>query len=146
MIGQHVVATLWSVQYSFEAPRTEDTQRFVTGETLILTGDPTGDDLRQVVERFVMGAKPAPGYSKFVLTSTRRVADVTGLGQLVAPDRGWPAGLDVGSVVLDATGRARAVIGDLRKSVALAQAEITALKAELAAAQLVPPEQQEARP
>jgi hypothetical protein len=146
MIGQHVVATLWSVQYSYEAPRTENTQRFVTGETLILTADPTGDDLRQVVERFVMGAKPAPGYSKFILASVRRLNDVTGLGQTVAPDRGWPTGLEVGAVVLEAGTRHMAAMGDICKRLALANAEITALKAQLEAAKLVPVPAQEASP
>lgn len=138
MIGQHVVATLWSVSYSYEAPRTENTQRFVAGETLILTADPTGGDLLQVVERFVMGAKPAPGYSKFLLTVVRRLNDVTGLGQIVGPDRGWPAGLDVGAVVLEAGGRQMKAIADLSKSLAFARAEIASLRAQLEAVDLVP--------
>jgi hypothetical protein len=135
MIGQHCVATLWSVQYSYEAPRTENTQNFVTGETLILTADPTGDDLRQVVERFVMGAKPRPGHSKFLLTVVRRLNDVTGLAQMVAPDRGWPEGLHVGSVVLDATGRAQATIGDLRRALVLKDIAIAELEKQLYALQ-----------
>lgn len=149
MIGQHVVATLWSVNYSYEAPRSETTQRFVTGETLILTADPTGDDLRQVTERFIMGAKPAPGYSKFLITMSRRINDVTGLGQFVEPDRGWPSNLATSALILEALGAGAShqhEAGELAKRLALAHAEIAALKAQLEAFDLVPVPLQGAQP
>jgi hypothetical protein len=141
MIGQVCVATLWSVSYSFEAPRSEQTQRFVTGDTLILTADPTGDDLRQVTERFVMGAKPAPGYSKFLITASRRIQDVTGLGQFIEPDRGWPSNLATSALILEtlsAGASHKNEANELAKQLVFASAEIAALKAQLEAFDLVP--------
>lgn len=148
MIGQHVTATLWKASYSYEAPRSEQTQRFVTGETLMLTADPTGDDLRQVVERFVMGAKPAPGYSKFLLTSVHRIQDVVGLGLFVEPDRGWPSNLATSALILETLSAGafhQLEAGELAKRLALANAEIASLKAQLEAFDLVPVPLQEQR-
>jgi hypothetical protein len=92
MIGQHATATIWKAVYSFKRPRTETTQGYITGEVLVLTADPSGDDLRQVTERVVMGAKPVEGYTDFRLEHMHRIGDVMGLVHLASNDYAWTAG------------------------------------------------------
>lgn len=93
MIGTAAQATIWKVTYSFRRQRSENSQGYVTGETLVLTADPAGDDLRAVTERFVMGAKPVEKHFDFRVEHVHRIGDVVGLVRLDAPDSGWGAGL-----------------------------------------------------
>jgi hypothetical protein len=136
MIGQHVSGTLWRCHYSYTRVQPKpDQQHIVTGQIIVMTADPTGGDLLEVVRRFVLTARPDV-VECFQLTHADQLMHVQGLAQLVVPDRGWPAGLDVGAVVLEAGSRQMATIGDLRHELVLVKAERDRLQGELDAIRL----------
>jgi hypothetical protein len=91
MIGQRATATLWKVLFRFRKRTDNDTWVFQHGQRLVLTADPTGADLLDVVRLLELGPKPHDGH-EFSFTETHRIEDIGGLCQLVSNDYAWTAG------------------------------------------------------
>ncbi len=131
MIGQRTQGTLWLVVWTYKAVQQGDqAEHFVQAQKYVITADPAGGDLLEVSRLVALGAKPELAQD-FVIQQCNRIGEVSGLGIAVGSDRGWPTGLDVGAVVLEAGSRQFATIGDLRHELMLAQAEVTRLEVEL---------------
>jgi hypothetical protein len=93
MIGTPVCCTIWQVDWchrKIEPPsrlvllkleEEDKTPKYQRGQCLVLTADPTGDDLVRVSERSVLGAAATKEH-EFTLTHVHRVGDAKGLAQV----------------------------------------------------------------
>lgn len=93
MIGTRVSCTVWHVHYRYlnqqperrvlypgeRAP--EQPKKFVAGELVVVTADPTGSDLCDVARLAVLGAAGNAAH-EFSLTHVHRVADARGLASV----------------------------------------------------------------
>lgn len=91
MIGQRATATLWKVLFRYRKRTDNDTWIFQHGQRLVLTADPTGADLLDVVRLLELGATPHAGH-EFSFTETHRIEDISGLCQLATNDYAWTDG------------------------------------------------------
>lgn len=128
MIGTRATATLWKVLFRYRKRTENDTWVFQVGQRLVLTADPTGADLLEVVRLLELGPKPHDGH-EFSFTETHRIEDIAGLCQLASNDYAWTAGTSAIEELAKVSAELRA------KDAALCdlQLEVTRLRARLGA-------------